>query len=270
MNRRFASVAPTIWTSNTGREWRRLGRDYQVLGHYLITNPHANAYGLYYLPMVIVVEETGIDRETCGNALRTFAAQEYAYYDERSEWTWIRNMAARQMGITATPSPREPRVVGVRRWYASCAPNPFLGPFYDHYHDTFGLESKRDGGAWKLAPRVVDGALVNGRAQAAELFERWFTHYPKPSGKKAALDEWLSISPLPDEAFTEKCIEAVERQKRSRGWLKAGGQYIPEPDKWLHKGRWDDVAPDLPNVSEDDADRLATYGDWIGGPGGDD
>jgi hypothetical protein len=262
---------PTIWTSETGREWRRLGASYQVLALYLITNPHANAYGLYYLPMVLMVEETGVQRTTCMKALETFAAQDFAFYDERTEWTFVKNMAARQMQLTSHPSPRAPVVAGLRRWYENCPANPFLGAFFDHYGELFGLE-RRDGAPWSI-PKALPAAapVVNGtRSKAVELFEQWWPHYPKPVGKKAALGEWLKISPAPDEAFTQRCIETVERQKRSKDWIKEGGRWIPEPERWLKKGRWDDSAPELPMLSEDDADRLATYGDWIKGGNGDD
>lgn len=263
MMRKFSTIVPTIWTSPTGREWRRLGRDHQVLGLYLITNPHANLYGLYYLPMVIIAEETGITRAPALKVLQSFADQEFAYYDERSEWIWVANMAARQLHLSHQPNPSEPRIVGLRRWYSECPSNPFLGPFYDHYHELFHMNDRRDGG--KASAPTVTTALVpvNGaRTLAVELFERFWSHYPKPVGKKAALNEWMAIKPTPDEAFTAKCIEAVERQKRSRDWIKEAGAYIPEPERWLKKGRWEDRAPELPMLSEGDVQRAATLATW--------
>lgn len=261
--RAFASIAPTIWTSETGREWRRLGASYQVLGLYLITNPHANIYGLYYLPMVIVTEETGLQRATVVKVLQAFADQEYARYDEPSEWVWVQNMAARQLQVTSLPNPRDPRAVGVRRWYERCPANPFLGPFFDHYHTLFDLDVRRDTGR-ALAPieRAVDAPKDGRRSHAIELFEQWWERYPKQTGKKAALNEWLAIKPVPDDAFTVAAIRTVERQRLSADWIKDGGRFIPEPERWLRKGRWDDRAPDLPLISEADAQRATALTQW--------
>jgi hypothetical protein len=262
--RAFASIAPTIWTSETGREWRRLGASHQVLGLYLITNPHATIYGLYYLPMVIVAEETGLQRATVLKVLQAFADQQYALYDEPSEWCWVQNMAARQLQLTSQPNPRDPRLVGVRRWYERCPNNPFLGPFYDHYHDLFDLDERRDGGRASLPSVVRVPVVANGslRAASMELFEQWWAHYPKQTGKKAALAEWLAIKPIPDDTFTAKAIHTVERQKLSADWIKEGGQFIPDPERWLKKGRWDDRATELPLISEADAQRATTLTQW--------
>jgi hypothetical protein len=264
VNRRFASVEPSIWTSETGREWRHLGAEYWTLGLYLITSPHANQYGLYYLPMVVMVEETGLARASCIAVLQAFTTQDYAFYDERTEWTWIKNMAARQMQLTHQPNPREPRIVGLRKWYESCPGNPFLGAFWDHYHELFGLDERREGSKWTL-PKLATVGNGEERSRLVALFEQWFAHYPKPAGKRAALEEWLRLNPPPDDAFTLQCISAVERQKTMPSWIKEGGRYIPEPEAWLRKGRWTDTAPDVPIVTDEDATRIETYGSWIQG-----
>lgn len=263
MNRRYASVTPTIWTSETGREWRRLGAQFQLLALYLITNPHASLYGLYYLPLVIIVEETGLQRAVCAKVLGTFASQDFAFYDDRTEWVFVKNMAVRQLQFVHAPNPREPRVIGVRRFYEACPPNPFLGPFFDHYHELFHLDARRDGGPWSV-PKSPEMSLANGtRGRTLELFEQWWAHYPKPVSKRAALTEWMAIKPTPDDAFTARCIEAVEEQKRTANWIKDGGKWIPDPERWLKKGRWDDRAPELPHLSESEAEAMTTYTDWL-------
>lgn len=116
----------------------------------------------------------------------------------------------------------------------------------------------------QLVAAPVSAALVvpTPRMRSAELFESWWAHYPKQSGRKAALGEWLNVKPLPDEAFTARAIETVERQKRSADWIKEGGKWIPEPERWLRKGRWDDRAPELPMLSDADAQRATTLAGW--------
>ena len=52
--RDYATVAPQFWLGKTGRELRRQGAEAQVVSFYLMTSPHANMLGLYYLPILYI------------------------------------------------------------------------------------------------------------------------------------------------------------------------------------------------------------------------
>lgn len=78
----------------------------------------------------------------------------------------------------------------------------------------------------------------NGTNALRARFERFWASYPRKVGKDGA---WAVFQRLrPDDALTEAMIEAVERARGSRQWLKDGGQFIPHPRTWLHQGRWQD------------------------------
>lgn len=49
--RDYAKVSPRFWLGETGRELRKAGAEAQVVAFYLMTSPHANMLGLYYLPV---------------------------------------------------------------------------------------------------------------------------------------------------------------------------------------------------------------------------
>ena len=57
--RDYAIVSPRFWIGTTGRELRRLGPEVQVVALYLLTAPHSNMIGLYYLPIPTLCHETG-------------------------------------------------------------------------------------------------------------------------------------------------------------------------------------------------------------------
>jgi len=56
----------------------------------------------------------------------------------------------------------------------------------------------------------------------------------------------MQIRPLPDHAFAERAIDAIERQKRDPEFWSAGGRYIPHPSTWLNAGRYLDEPIEIP------------------------
>lgn len=71
-------------------------------------------------------------------------------------------------------------------------------------------------------------------------FEMFWAEYPRKTAKDSARKEFLQIAP--DEAFTDRMIEAVRRARASEQWRKDSGQFIPHGRTWLHQKRWEDEA----------------------------
>lgn len=89
-----------------------------------------------------------------------------------------------------------------------------------------------------IPPRSQKRSTGPRKATLEERFDSFWSVYPRKVGKKAALREWIRITPSVD--LTKTMIEAVEKWKASKDWTKDDGQYIPHPRTWLHQGRWDD------------------------------
>lgn len=71
-----------------------------------------------------------------------------------------------------------------------------------------------------------------------ERFARFWDDYPRKVGKGAAEKAWKKLNP--SETLTEDILSAIAAQKKSRQWLRDGGQYIPNPATWLNQHRWED------------------------------
>lgn len=69
-------------------------------------------------------------------------------------------------------------------------------------------------------------------------FENFWSAYPKKVGKKAAFNAFKKNKKNMPQADILKSI--IEKQKNSNQWTKNNGQYIPNPEKWIKQGRWDD------------------------------
>ncbi len=68
--RDYAKVSPRFWLGETGRELRKAGAEAQVVAFYLMTSPHANMLGLYYLPVLYLAHETGLGLEGASKGLK--------------------------------------------------------------------------------------------------------------------------------------------------------------------------------------------------------
>jgi hypothetical protein len=129
-------VSPLFWTGNTGK-LLRTDRDAQVVAIYLMTSPHSHQTGLYYLPKMYLAHETGIPLEGACKALERLAEDSFCVYDDASEWIWVREMAAWQIGTGLKPLDK--RCEGVHKYLESVPKLPFLGEFVERYEDDFHL-----------------------------------------------------------------------------------------------------------------------------------
>ena len=72
----------------------------------------------------------------------------------------------------------------------------------------------------------------------ANLFETFYSAYPKHQAKKQALKAFEKLNP--DEELFAAIMAALENQKQSDQWQRDNGQYIPLPSSWLNGRRWED------------------------------
>lgn len=269
----YRAVFSTIWTEETGREWNRLGHQYHKVAFYLLSSPMSNAYGLYYLPIAVASQHTAITPAALTKIFDVFDGQQFAHYDADAEWVWVRNMVRYQLfphGNAVPPGDR--RLPAVRKFYDTCSPNAHLGPFFDLYAEPLSLTTRRERRT-KIPPAKPVGlpleegspsavtSLVIGRPTRAELFERWYQHYPKKVGKKSALEEWMRI-PGVDEQFTARAIATLEWQCRQPEWVKENGQYIPDPERYIKRGRWQDEPRDQVGLTDRDARTANVLAEW--------
>jgi hypothetical protein len=139
--RDYAKVSPQFWIGETGKRLRKAGQEAQVVAMYLVTSPHANMIGLYYLPRLFIQHETGLSEKGASKGLAGAIEAEFCEYDDATEMVWVRHMAAYQVGESLSPDDK--RCKGIQKEYDLLPENPFLGLFFDHYEAPFNLTSRR-------------------------------------------------------------------------------------------------------------------------------
>jgi hypothetical protein len=139
--RDYSKVSPQFWIGTTGKIIRGFGRDAQLVGLYLMTSPHANMLGLYYLPKLFIAHETGLTIEGGQKGLARCIEAHFCSYDKATEMVWVHEMAAYQVGEQLSGGDK--RCLGIQNEYDSLPENPFLQAFYDRYVKAFHMSRAR-------------------------------------------------------------------------------------------------------------------------------
>lgn len=79
-----------------------------------------------------------------------------------------------------------------------------------------------------------------GQVQYSQAFEEWWTEYPaiRRTDKVKCYEFWKREQ-LGDFAET-LMLDLKKRKAEDWGWLKDGGQYVPQPYTYLYNSRWND------------------------------
>lgn len=138
--RDYGKVSPHFWTGTTGKKLRN-SPEAVIVAMYLMTSPHANMLGLYYMPILYVAHETGLGFEGASKGLRSACEAGFCSYDEASEMVWVHEMARFQVADSLKPA--DNRCKSVQKDYDSLPSNPFLAGFFDKYATAFCMTSRR-------------------------------------------------------------------------------------------------------------------------------
>jgi hypothetical protein len=139
--RDYSKVGPQFWIGKTGKALRKQGLESQMVALYLLTSPHANMLGLYYVPQTFIAHETGMGMEGATKGLQGCIEAGFCHYDEDSEMVWVIEMARFQ--IADQLKDKDLRSKGVQSEYDSLPDNPYLAAFFDMYSSAFCMSSKR-------------------------------------------------------------------------------------------------------------------------------
>lgn len=91
----YKQIHEMFWTDP---EIKKLDINDKLLFLYLISNPHANYCGLYYLPKSLIKEETGITDKGIDRGIDTLSVGYFIIYDDDLSMIWVRNMLKHQIG----------------------------------------------------------------------------------------------------------------------------------------------------------------------------
>lgn len=139
--REYSRVSPQFWIGATGKRLRAAGVEAQLVAAYLVTSPHANMLGLYYLPRMYIAHETGLGEKGASKGLARAIETGFCSYDDATDTVWVHEMASYQIGEALSVTDK--RCVGIQREYDALQENPFLPAFFDRYATAFHMTRAR-------------------------------------------------------------------------------------------------------------------------------
>lgn len=163
--RDYAKVSPHFWVGKTGKQLKKDPNGLMV-ALYLMTNPHANMLGLYYIPVMYIAHETGLDFEGASKGLNSACEAGFCTYDYETEVVWVYEMARFQVADELKPA--DNRCKGVQKDYDSLPENPFLSAFYDKYSIPFCMLSKRGDSTGNTSPSEAPYKPLRSQEQEQE------------------------------------------------------------------------------------------------------
>lgn len=97
-------------------------------------------------------------------------------------------------------------------------------------------------GEQEQKPRKVK---VNKQDDTLELFNEFYTEYPRHDSKQVAILKFAKIMRECKDSderrkLLDKMLHSIRISKASEQWMKEGGRFIPMPSTWLNQKRWED------------------------------
>ncbi|WP_254220440.1 hypothetical protein [Burkholderia multivorans] len=237
--RDYAKISPQFWIGETGKKLRAAGAEAQVVALYLMTNPHANMLGLYYMPKLYIAHETGLGMEGACKGLQSCIEAGFCLYDEPSETVWVVEMAVYQ--IADRLSPNDKRSAGVQNEYNALPENPYLARFFEKYAGAFNMTKKRGGTEFKSS--TFEAPSKPHASQEQEQEQEQEKTYPNPDGLgvasaaddpiPAAIEADLSHRrqkpshpPCPHQQIIAAYHELLPASPRIRDWTPARADHL--------------------------------------------
>lgn len=142
MTREYSKISPQFWVGKIEREILKLGVESRLLAFYLMTCPHSNMIGIYYLPVAYIVHDTKIDRVLIDKALKELIEMGFCSYDFTTDYVWVHEIAKYQ--VSDHLEEKDKRGKAINDIFRTLPDLIFLNEFYEKYQDVFHLSARKE------------------------------------------------------------------------------------------------------------------------------
>lgn len=213
--RDYAKISPQFWTGDTGKGIKKLGAEAQVLALYLISSPHANMYGVYYLPISFICYETGLSEEGALKGLERLSEGGFCLYDPQKEYIWVIEMARFQIGEQLKAG--DNNIKAVNKFYESLPNLLFLEEIFDRYQANFHLKNRRENRSPFKAPSKPHRSQEQEQEQEIEKKD-----ITTPSSSKHSLVGDFFALFAAEGFYVNKLNGSPDTVDMVRAWIAAG------------------------------------------------
>jgi hypothetical protein len=197
--RDYGVVSPQFWIGKTGKSLRG-DMPAQLVALYLMTSPHANMIGVFYVTPGSISEETGLPLEGASKALQSLIEAQFCQFDDDTNEVFVQRMAAFQIGEQLEP--KDNRCKGVARELEKVMSDKLRRAFHATYSGAFHLPAMPGQKPKKASPSKAPSKPGSGSGSGSgtgpekdtDAFEAAMVAYPRrPGASKAdALKAWAA------------------------------------------------------------------------------
>lgn len=119
----YKTIHETFWTDP---KVKTLSPKERFLFLYFITNPHSHYSGLYYLPLSVISEETGLSQSDVRKGIDTLSKGYFIRFDPETSVIWVVKMARYQVN-------GEKMVAGIPRHFKALHNSLLIKDFLEFY-----------------------------------------------------------------------------------------------------------------------------------------
>lgn len=151
--RDYSKVPVDMWTGKNGKALRQCEPAVKVLAFYLLTGPHSNMIGMYYLPLPTLCHETGLTPQQASESLEALEKIGFAFYDAECEVVWVCDAARCELGDL---KPKDKRIIAANKLWQSFRDCRFFEAFYERYGAVLQLSRE----AREAGSRIDAGQMI--------------------------------------------------------------------------------------------------------------
>lgn len=220
---------------------------------YLLTNPHTTQLGIYPFIPKVAAFEIGYSKDAVLSLIERFERYEIIMFSTSSGEIAVKNYLKHSIVKGGTPVydllVKEANLVkdkSLLRFILSAnsdSLNDTVRKFINDMEKDNENEKENDNdndNEDSVPNRYVsryDSLKSNVKDNSFDIF---WEAYPLKKSKQDARKAFESMRKRKDAPTIERLVASVETHKKSIGWQKDGGQYIPHPATYLRKGMYDD------------------------------
>lgn len=220
---------------------------------YLLTNPQCNQLGIYKLPIKIAAFQLGYSREQVTVLLERFDKKLHQIkYNFETQEIAIGNYLYHSIISGGKPvfdailkdankiSDKSLFIFVIEKMSKKDITNRTVESGIRLLKEKCNLPYEDDNDNENDKHNDNDDTQTNrGTNRIVELFEKFWSAYPRKVGKGAAEKAFKKYKP--DDTLLSVMLSALSAQKRSEQWIKENGKFIPYPATWLNQRRWEDA-----------------------------
>ena len=131
MKKTYNRTPANFWTMPEAQALRQAGPDACLVACYLLTSPHANMLGIFYLPLQYASIDCGLSVETLSKTLEQLGALNFCHYDASTQYVWVVDMLHYQVGVNLAMTEKQ-----LKGLYALCRhfpPLTFMGVLHSKF-----------------------------------------------------------------------------------------------------------------------------------------